>query len=476
MVAPIAAEQDLASAIQGRHFPDHPCFPQLKTACDPAVMAAVLRKHLNLNSLGDGFQIEACVPVRFRFRNSGSRCILQYALRLGGLDRSNSSVWVTSIIYADPNEAKIAYAEQSAADSLRTSSRHFLRSEALTFLPELGMLVQVFPHDRLVPNLPLIMAGPWPELEEKLLGSFGSARWQLEQQDIEPLRYLHGDGAVVRYTLTARNNLTSERQKKRFYAKVYRTRHGEEVFGLLQEAGKQAQFAGNRFSIVEPVTYCPERRCLVLHEAPGRSLQQVLLGPGDPLTATRSVARALAAFHQSGIPATRRRSAEEQINFLNRAAALLCWACPASAESIHGLVQQAETGLRDGPSVPIHWDLKSDHVFLEEDRVVFVDLDTVCLGDPARDAAHLAAHLGCRIDSPEMPSELAHAVCQTLIQEYFALVPHEWQKQFKLQHVIAILEAACGLFKRQEPRWAERAASAIDAAQGVFSTGRQAYS
>ncbi len=126
--------------------------------------------------------------------------------------------------------------------------------------------------------------------------------------------------------------------------------------------------------------------------------------------------------------------------------------------------------------MPIHWDLKSDHVFLLDGRVTFIDLDTICLGDPARDPAHLAAHIGCDIDSPEMPKELAHAVCQVLINEYFVLVPPEWRNRFKQQYIIAVLETACGLFKRQEPNWAERAAAAIAGAQTVFSDRRSVYS
>ena len=463
---PIVPAQDLASAIRGREFPAHPCFPQLKTACDPARMLAIMRRHLR--PVREGFQIEACLPVRFRFRNSGSRCILQYALRVAEVNGSGSSLWVTVVIHAQPGDAEKAWTEQQAADSLRTKSIPLLKWEPLTYIPELQMLIQVFPHDRLVPNLPIVLSGPWPELEEKLLGSFGPGKWLLEQKMVEPLRYLYGDSAVVRYTLTARNTLTSEKETKRFYAKVYRTRHGEEIFGLLQGARKQASLAGS-FSVVESVTYCAEQRCMVLREAEGLSLQDLLAGAGDPLSAALKVARALAAFHQSGVPATRHRSAEDQIDFLNRAAMLLCWGCPGSSELIHGLVREVGAGLRDGPAVPIHWDLKSDHVFLDGDRVMFVDLDTVCLGDPARDPAHLAAHIGCRIDSPEMPADLAHTVCQGLINEYFALVPPEWHHQFKLQYIIAVLEAASGLFKRQEPNWAERATAAIEAAQTVFS-------
>jgi hypothetical protein len=466
---PITAIKDLSSAIRGQAFPAHPHFPQLKTACDPASMLEIFRA--NLRPTDEKVQIQACAPVKLRLRNSGARCLLQYVLRLVGSNGTRSNAWVTCVIYAQPGEAEKAWTEQSAADSLRTIPASLLAFEPLALIPDLQMLVQVFPHDRLIPNLPAVVGGPWPELERLLLHSLGPGQWRLDQQTVEPLRYLAGDTAVLRYTLTFQNPAEAARQIKRFYVKVYRTRHGADVFRLLRSAREEHGSGGEQFAVVEPLTYCAERRCLVLHEAPGRSLQEVLLGPGDPLRAVRGVALALAAFHQSGIPATSRRSAEEQVGFLNRAAELLCWACPASSGLITALVEEVGAGLGDVPAVPIHWDLKSDHIFIGPDRVLFVDLDTVCLGDPARDPAHLAAHIACRIDLPHLPAQLARSCAQGLVEEYFAHVPDSWREQFNLQYVIAALEAACGLFKRQESGWPERAAAAIEEAGRALSNG-----
>jgi hypothetical protein len=222
------------------------------------------------------------------------------------------------------------------------------------------------------------------------------------------------------------------------------------------------------FSVVEPITYCPELRCLVLDEAPGCSLQDVLRNGGDGITAARCVARALAAFNQKEIPGLRLHSAAEQIESLNRTAELLRWACPASSARLNQILQEVNAGLRDSACVPILWDPKTDHVFLDGERVTLIDLDDVSLGDPARDPAHLAAHIACRIEVPDLSAEQARAVAGVLVEEYFAQVPATWREQFALQFAIAVVEAACGLFKRQEPRWAERAAAALEEAHSCF--------
>src|SRR5205807_4287103 len=102
----------------------------------------------------------------------------------------------------------------------------WLTFEPLTLIPELQMLVQVFPFDPFLPNLPRVMDGLWPELETRLLKRFGAGRWEREQQSVEPLRYLMADSAVARYTLTARDAESARTQTKRFYAKIYRKRYG----------------------------------------------------------------------------------------------------------------------------------------------------------------------------------------------------------------------------------------------------------
>ncbi|HMC26902.1 MAG TPA: phosphotransferase [Verrucomicrobiae bacterium] len=460
----------LSAAVRAEAFPAHPRFPQLKTVSNPKLMLDLFREHLKPVA-GKSVAIEECVPVRFRWKSDGSRCILQYALRLLHSDHRSpnehqtSDVWVTSVLYAEKGEAENAWSALRAGGS--NVAGDLLIFEPVTLIGRFQMVVHAFPFDRLIHSLPSTLRGPWPELQQRLLPCFGPDCWEIERQLVEPLRYLHEQGAVLRYTVHARS--AAERQTKRFYAKVYRTRHGEQVNKLLQQIHHNLNGATAKFTVVEPLFYCSERRCLVLAEAPGRSLQEILSDSEEGIDSVRPVARALAAFNQSEVPALASHSAQEQLGFLQRAAELLRWARPASTAFIDDVVNEASARLRDVPHAPIHWDLKSDHIFLDGEQVIFIDLDTVSLGDPARDPAHLAAHIACRIDFPEINPDRARAAALTLVEEYFAHVPASWREQFTLQYAIAALEAACGLFKRQEPDWADRATSAIREARAALA-------
>ena len=72
-------------------FPVDPDFPQLKVASDPQLMLEVFRRHLRPVS-GRLCQIQECRPFRFRCRQSSSRCVLQYTLRVLEPGRE-CSVW-----------------------------------------------------------------------------------------------------------------------------------------------------------------------------------------------------------------------------------------------------------------------------------------------------------------------------------------------------------------------------------------------
>jgi Ser/Thr protein kinase RdoA (MazF antagonist) len=271
----------------------------------------------------------------------------------------------------------------------------------------------------------------------------------------------------------AREAATGAQRALRCYLKVYRDDHGGESFRLLQSlAAERADTDAASYTAVKPIAYLSELRTLVLEEAAGTPLQELLLTGGDPVRAGRAVGRAVAAFNQDPVPVTRRHSLADQLKQVQRAATLLEWACPDLRADVAALTDTVTRGLVDAPPMPMHRDLKTDHVFLSGDRVIFIDLDSVALGDPVRDPAHLYAHLVARVGMDELPPARARAAATAFVDEYFALVPKPWRSRFPLHAAGALLEVARGIFKRQEPRWRDKVATAIGAAHATLSETR----
>ena len=169
-------------------FAADPAFPQLGIATDPGLMKQTFRTHLRPVG-GKVYDIEDCRLIRLRYRQD-SRCFLLYTLRLVEPDTGRErDVQVTGLLYAEKDKAEQAWRKLKATDPRQEIPDGWLTFEPVSFVPELDMLVQVFPFDHRLPALPLLAAGPPPELEPVLLGRFGPGDWRVQAWNVEPVRY-----------------------------------------------------------------------------------------------------------------------------------------------------------------------------------------------------------------------------------------------------------------------------------------------
>jgi hypothetical protein len=450
-------------------FPTDPAFPQLKIATDAGLMKQTFRAHLRPVG-GKVYDIEDCRFIRLRYRQD-SRCFLLYTLRLvepdTGLERD---VQVTGLIYAEKDKAEHTWRKLKATDPQQEIPDGWLTFEPVSFVPELGMLVQVFPYDRRLPNLPLVMAGPPPELEPVLLGRFGPGDWRVEVWNTEPLRYRGQRGAVLRYTARARNAATGISREKSFYAKVYRNEKGEQTYQALRALWRRTSANGEAFTVVRPLAYLSDLRALILEEAPGTPLDEILLGDGDTTRAVRRVARALAAFNQGDAPQTARQYLlADHAAYLERAARVLGWGCPHLRLEVESILEGVLAGLQEVPLRPTHRDLKADHIFLDGERTIFIDLDMFARADPVLDPARLLTRFAAMPALFPISRDRARAAGREFAEEYFAHVPGAWQERLPFHYAGTLLKTADGFFRRQVPDWPGRIAGLLEEARASLA-------
>ncbi|HKC49086.1 MAG TPA: hypothetical protein VKB63_15900, partial [Gemmatimonadales bacterium] len=152
-----ARRRPLPAAVYEETYPRDPDFPQLEIATDPRRMLEVFRAALKPLG-GKSVAIADCVPFRFRCRQSGGRCVLQYTLRLSDPRTGREwDHWVTGLLYVRPGEAERLSRELRAADPQQGIPDEWLPFEPVDFIPELDMLVQVFPFDRKLRQLGLVL-------------------------------------------------------------------------------------------------------------------------------------------------------------------------------------------------------------------------------------------------------------------------------------------------------------------------------
>jgi hypothetical protein len=445
-----------------------PSFPQLQVAGDPESMRVVFQEHLRpLNN--KAYHVRDCRLSRVRYRR-GERCVLQYTLRLAEADTGSERIlWVTGVMYADDKTRRKW--EMLRVSYPKDDSELISTFEPFSFIPELGMLVQVFPYDRRLPTLPLLIAEPLPELKRPLLARFGPGNWRTEVWNVEPVRYRAGLGAALRLTVQGHDDATGRRRERRFYAKVYRDEgQGQQTHQVLRELWKQARANGEGFTVARPLAYLSGLRTLLQEEAPGTSLEEILLGDGDTTGAVCTVAQALAAFNQDDVPATTRQYLlADQVADLERARRLLGWACPHLRVEVESIIEGVFAGLEEVPLGTTHRDLKPDHIFVDGERTTFIDLDSLARADPVLDPAHLLARLAAMPALFPIPLERTRTAARDFAEEYFAHVPSTWQDRLPFHYAARLLEVAHGFFRRQVPDWQSKIATLLEEARASLA-------
>jgi hypothetical protein len=433
----------------------------LPTAFDVEKMLDYFRDHLPTGEAGDRW-IGACELSRVRYRQS-TRAVLQYSLEV--VDRRTDCVErqiVTGIMYARKDAGQIARKLRRAAPVPRQPTGF----PPVGFIPELEMLVQVFPFDRRLPALaPLAHGLPGP-LSGVIGGEFDATKWKVIDCQVRPVRYRAGLAAVLRYDVMARSVDDGSTRTKPYFVKVYRTKEEAASANTLLRTLCSLDFGPIR--VGRPVAYLNDIHTLVLPAAEGSTLEELLL-TGYPEEEIRRVARALAALHQSNWLPARCHTERNQTANLQRAAQRLRAACPELAGQVDATVAQ----LVDLPSAilaPTHRDLKPEHIFLDQNHVTLIDWDSCAAADPVLDASMLLARLAALPTRYGLPREDVRKLSEIFVNEYFANVPHSWQARLKRHYAGAALEVAVGFYGRQEPRWPETIAALVQEAQAALTS------
>jgi hypothetical protein len=275
-------------------FPFDACMPQLQRAADGTAMRRLLREHARA-AWPLQVAIEDCRVTRIRYRRH-KRCSLQYELTLreGDIPRR---AWVSGSLYADPRRARLAR-----------------RLPGADFIPELGMVVSVFPVDARLPQAATIMAAGDAQLRDTVVRACGGPDWQVESWVSEPVRYSERLSLVARYTVRASHARTGQTVERVFYVKCYRD--GDSARRMFAQADALARYSAHAaigVHVQPPLACLDHLHAVVTEAAAGRSLAEIIArGDRDEtLEAAREAARALARFNVSTAPMPRRYHASD---------------------------------------------------------------------------------------------------------------------------------------------------------------------
>lgn len=435
---------------QHRAFPFDPLMPELAAAADPATMCRLLAQHLWADGPQDA-TVEDCRITRIRYRPQ-TRCFLQYSVTLRDTRTAAlSRHWVTGSLYAEPRRA--ARLARKVSDAV--------------FIPELRMLVSVFPADRKLPQSSRIMAGGDPELEAAVLRTFGDDAWKIDRWSVEPVRYREHLSLVIRYTVHARNTRSGEIADRVFYVKAYpEPELADRAFEHLRELAAHTASAPFGVRIDAPVACFDHLRAVLLQATEGQPLSEIIACDDDrvAVSAVRAAARGLARFNLSDAPMRRQYTSAEYVRSLERPIAILEWARPELGADLRAVLAMVARTARSLDLRPTHRDMKPEHVLLGGGSTAFIDLDSCAAADPVLDVAlMLARFAGARGDSA-VSTRRMETLATAFSEDYFTSVPQSWRARLPTYYAGSLIEVAAGMFHRQEAQWKPRVRELVRAA------------
>jgi hypothetical protein len=242
--------------------------------------------------------------------------------------------------------------------------------------------------------------------------------WTRPEWTVEIVRNKAAGRLTLRYTFGA---------STRIYGKAYFDfSAANEANRCLTHLWKQGFASGSNLEVSRPLGVIPEVNLVLMHSAAGTSLdKRAGAGPIEAALAdTRLAARWLVKYQNTVLPGLRAESPCEKLEILKIADAVAKVAaeCPEHSklliDMIHDLRSVAPKSNSSPPVVPMHGQFRPAHVFIDGLRASVIDIEKICLSDPAKDVARFCHVLKKTCLEERGDAERSDRLAQEFVSEY----------------------------------------------------------
>lgn len=343
--------------------------------------------------------------MRFRYR-SGKRAILHLST-----DDGEGSAW-----FFQGDKAK------RLARRYKRWARYDARSEAL---------YETFPNDHRMPQIRAFL-DEYDRVAPDLIGGEPSGPPAL-------LRYRPGLSCTFR---------CRRRDRTVIYVKLINEDNPTRLVRMNRRM--MSCLAGSPVSVAPVVGSAPDFDAIAYGAASGRPLDAELVEKGD-MRAVRQAIEALRLFWSLKLIPRRQLTAATLRDRAAESVSVTCAAVPAAERALSRMMARVGTCPPQLVLLPIHADVKLEHLFMNGRQTTLIDTESVSLGPPDYDLAQLYG----RLWQAELEGHLPH----TLVQEAAAKVRAEAGDSFDWCLDVVALRLAKFYAQRPTPD----AAAKIDA-------------
>jgi len=466
--------------------------PALAIAFDADQMKERLQATL-FKKVDPGFTIESCLPGKAIYLPENI-CSMRFDLEIR--DQQSGQV-LTALINARlfPNlpdcEAYLHDHLMPLAARARNRMELFPYANPISVLSDLNMAISVFPIDGVIPTLleatdPKVMVDIFQgTLPEALSGNF-----IVNDFDLDMAHYGRQRRCVLRYQIEGQQPGADNSEHQTIYGKVDADGTGAlsvPVIAALREEMSNGHTAG-RFNVPRSLGFRPELQLLMMEALPGKPLVARLLKerigaeevqPNGAISLEQSIEVCgviAAALHSTGIKLGRKRTFEDEVQWLKREFQYIQDVLPELGGKLLSYRDEVVAFASSMEPLPLcfsHGDFTYTQLIFDGEKTGLVDFDTVCQAEPALDLGQFQAYqrLAIRKDqnpASPMPAEEVDHLCELFLESYIRtsgsrvtneqllrsrvavyelvsllrLALHSWQKLKgnRLEHTINLLE------------------------------------
>ncbi len=296
-----------------------------------------------------------CELLRIHYR-FGRRLRVLFRLRTG-----RGWVWVTGRAFPE-RQAEAAFHGAAAAATAACG-----RLRRVVHATDAAAVFWTFPNDRKLVSLKTLLREALA-IARELGGPRGHARILAYKPETSLVLVLH--------ELSGRATA---------YAKVYQDGLGEWARRIHTSLARQLGPDDPHLALAAPAQRAGSGQIVVLEAVDGRRI--IDLADGEAVTGTARLGTALATFHTLAPPPEVPRFTRHEPPRLADAARLLARACPRVGRQAEALATELLRRFEPSaePPVCLHGDVHAKNGILAGNRAALVDLDKLCLGEPAAD-------------------------------------------------------------------------------------------
>jgi aminoglycoside phosphotransferase (APT) family kinase protein len=368
---------------------DDPYFPHIDKALDEGFMKMALQAFLQIvyDKNHHAVEITACT-IKNKRHKPGKNFVCCYALEL--YDLNSQTTWRQTI---SARLCKSGNSQQELNEEHQKQQAQFGLSSPVLFLPELEMMLWLFPHDRKLIHLAKVLESEYLHSYLKgFLAELGCDDDSLvEAVSTEVLHYLPERSCMIRYRLTVIEPTKPEKKNRIVYGKNYRDNRGGEIFSVMCQLHEQLP------KCAIPLAYDEETRTLWQSHITGEPLTWENLQGHDAPALLSDMAKCLVSFQQCQITTAESygfSAIEEQLRDTVKAATpqdkdfadqINAW--------VEHLIRLRHDLFKGGEELtPLHQDLHLGNFMIERSGTCLIDLDSVCIGNPLADIGSLVTN------------------------------------------------------------------------------------